>query len=235
MSMRYKGSVISATAPTTSASAAIGVWTLQQQLQAIAAGNWPPLAIGAAYQGGYYAGQISTAGNGVADFNLVVSPVASGQASNKQFNTMNQSDPTSVIDGPANSAAMNSTNHQAAYFCENLTIGSYSDWYMPAKNELEVCYYNLKPGTANNNTNSGTNTNAVPSRGSNYTTSNPAQTSAANFKYGGAEAFTQDYYWSSTQFNSTFAWITNFYRGYQRTDYSKQSPYLVRAIRRVAV
>ena len=33
MSMRYKGGVISATAPTTSSSAATGVWTLQQQFQ----------------------------------------------------------------------------------------------------------------------------------------------------------------------------------------------------------
>jgi hypothetical protein len=39
--MRYKGGVISATAPTTSTSAATGVWTLPQQMQALAAGNWP--------------------------------------------------------------------------------------------------------------------------------------------------------------------------------------------------
>ena len=55
MSMRYKGGVISATAPTTSTSAASGVWTLPQQMQAIAASNWPspPLVIGQAYAGGY--------------------------------------------------------------------------------------------------------------------------------------------------------------------------------------
>ena len=39
--MRYKGGVISATPPTTSTSAATGVWTLVQQMQAQAAGNWP--------------------------------------------------------------------------------------------------------------------------------------------------------------------------------------------------
>jgi hypothetical protein len=43
MSRRYKGGVISATAPTTSSSSAIGVWTLQQQMQAKAANKWPPL------------------------------------------------------------------------------------------------------------------------------------------------------------------------------------------------
>lgn len=45
MSNRYKGAVISATAPTTSGTAytgsAKGMWTLQQQLQAIAAALWP--------------------------------------------------------------------------------------------------------------------------------------------------------------------------------------------------
>jgi len=41
MSRRYKGGVISATAPTTSTSTATGVWTLPQQMQAQAAGNWP--------------------------------------------------------------------------------------------------------------------------------------------------------------------------------------------------
>lgn len=46
MSRRYKGGVISATAPTTSTSSATGVWTLPQQMQAQAAGNWPPLPPG---------------------------------------------------------------------------------------------------------------------------------------------------------------------------------------------
>jgi hypothetical protein len=130
---------------------------------------------------------------------------------------------------------MNNSNQEASFFCNALTIGGFSDWYSPAINELEVCYYNLKPGTATNNTASGTNTNAVPSRGSNYTAGNPVQTSATAFKFGGAEAYIQDYYWCSTQIDTVFAWLTSFYRGHQRTDYSKQSPYRARAIRRVAV
>jgi hypothetical protein len=47
MSMRYKGGVISATPPTTSTASAKGVWTLIQQMQAQAAGQWPSTA---AYQ-----------------------------------------------------------------------------------------------------------------------------------------------------------------------------------------
>lgn len=41
MSLRYKGGIISATPPTTSTSSAKGVWTMQQQMQAQAAGQWP--------------------------------------------------------------------------------------------------------------------------------------------------------------------------------------------------
>lgn len=41
MSMRFKGARLSATAPTTTASSAVGLWTMRQQLQAIAAGLFP--------------------------------------------------------------------------------------------------------------------------------------------------------------------------------------------------
>jgi hypothetical protein len=148
-------------------------------------------AIGAAYEGGFFAGQISTAGTGVADYNLVIAPKSSGENSSKQWKTSNTSTAgtSSVIDGPTNSANMNDASHPAAQFCEGLTIGTFSDWYMPAKNELEVCYFNLKPTTTSNNTGSGTNTNAVPSRGSNYTAGTPAQTAATDFQTGNTEAF----------------------------------------------
>jgi hypothetical protein len=44
--------------------------------------------IGAAYEGGFFAGQISTAGNGIADYNLVIAPVSSGESS-EQWKTSN--------------------------------------------------------------------------------------------------------------------------------------------------
>jgi len=190
-------------------------------------------AIGSALGGGYFAGQISTAGNGIADYNLVVGPIASAQ-STLQWRTSNTgSDPTSVIDGPANSAAMNSATYPAAQFCEGLTIGGFSDWYMPAMNELEVCYFNLKPTTTANNTSGGTNVNAVPSRGD-YTSGNPAQTSATDFKDTGAEDFAAATYWCSTQNSSPFGRTQDFSNGTQYRDY-KNSSNRVRAIRRIAV
>lgn len=199
-------------------------------------GEPPPTVIGQAFGGGFYAGQISTAANGVADYYLVVAPASSGENSSIQWKTSGTatSGTSSVIDGPTNSSNMNNATHPAAQFCEGLSIGGFSDWYMPAKNELEVCYYNLKPTTDSNFNTSGTNTNAVPSRGSNYTAGTPAQTSATDFQTGNTEAFASTNYWSSTENGTAYGWRQGFKYGNQGGGY-KASNYRVRAIRRVAV
>lgn len=197
-----------------------------------------PTTIGQAYGGGYYAGKISTTANGVATHYLIVAPKSSGQAT-KQWKTDNNSTPgapTSDIDGPANSALMNNSLHPAAQFCEGLTIGGYSDWYMPAKDELEVCYYFLKPTTFSNGTNSGSNPYAVSPEPSytNYSSSSPAQTSATIFKTGNSEAFNDIHYWTSTEFPTSNAKYQIFMDGYQDRNL-KTTSYYVRAVRRVPV
>jgi hypothetical protein len=217
-----------------------GVFTLQAQMQAIAAGNWPGYIppIGSAFGGGFFAGQISTAGNGVATHNLVVGPLSTAEFTGVwKTSQTNTAGTTSDINGPANTSAMiadGAAAHPCAQFCDNLVLGGFSDWYMPAANELEVCYFNLKPTTNNNNTSSGINPNAVPARASNYTTGNPARTSAAAFQTGGAQAFAGSNYWCSTQSSSERAKQQYFYNGFQdtsRKDFSRP----VRAVRRVPV
>ena len=209
----------------------------------IAGGNFAPsvpTVIGQAFGGGFYAGQISTAGSGVADYYLIVGPIASTQ-STLQYKTTNT--PTagtdSRINGPTNSANMNNASHPAAQFCEGLTVGGFTDWFMPSRNELEICYYNLKPTTTANTTGSATNDNAVPARTSNYTTGTPAQTSAADFQDTGAEDFAAADYWSSTEAaggGGNYAWFQQFTNGNQ--DYNlagKMASKRVRATRRIAV
>jgi len=200
----------------------------------------PPGAIGSAYQGGFYAGQIGV--SSVATHYLVVGPLSTAQSGTtlqwKNANTAT-SGADSDIDGPQNTADMvadgNSTVYPAAHFCNDLVIGGFSDWYMPAKNELDVCYFNLKPSTQNNTSSSGINANSVPARASNYTSGNPAQTSAAAFQDGGSEAFTANAnYWSSTEFSATQALRQIFTTGDQGS-YNKNYSRRVRAIRRVAV
>lgn len=219
-----------------------GIFALQEQMQAVAASNWPvpPLQIGQAYAGGFYAGQISTTANSVATHNIVVGPVSTAQTQLawKNANTATAG-ADSDINGPQNTLDMvadgNSTVYPCAHFCNDLTTGGQTDWYMPAKNELEVCYFNLKPTTGANQTSSGINANAVPARASNYTSGTPARTSVTAFQSGGSEEFTAANYWSSTEFSAANAMNQYFPSGHQY-DVSKVNTGLrVRAVRRVAV
>ena len=210
-------------------------------LRAAAAAGLP--AIGAAYQGGFFAGAISHTANGVATHLLIVAPAATGATgtgytltTNKQWKTTNTTTAgtTSTYDGAANSANMNNASHPAAQFCEDLSIGGYSDWYLPARYELDIAYENLKPTTDSNSTSWGINAYAVPARASNRTAGAPAQTSVAAFQSGGAEAFVADYHWSSTGDSAANAWILYFNDGYQ-SGFSKANGTRVRAFRKLAL
>ena len=243
MSQKYPGGFITKSPVAPTSSAASGMWTLDQAMQLKKAGTWPPTlpAIGSAFGGGFFAGQISTAGNGIADYNLVAGPKSTAQVNTIWKNAQTATPGAdSTINGTQNTADMvadgNSTVYPAAHFCNDLVIGGFSDWYMPAKKELEICYYNLKPTTTSNNTGSGINSNAVPARASNYTSGNPAQTSATDFITStGSEAFTADRYWSSTEQDTTRSNYQSFSNGLQDYQRSKNYSAQVRAIRRVAV
>lgn len=45
-------------------------------------------------------------------------------------------------DGNTTNLAARGTGYQAAYYCENLTALGYSDWYLPARNELATIITN---------------------------------------------------------------------------------------------
>ena len=197
----------------------------------------PPPAIGSAYGGGFYAGRIMISG---AYYNLVVAPKASGESSAQTWGTNGVSTGvTSVINGPSNSASLAGLGaaYQAAVFAEGLPIGGYSDWYLPAKNELEVLYYFLKPTTTANDTNGGANANAVSPEpvSTNYTTGAPAQTSSGiGFRTGETNSFASDYYWSSTEGSASNAFLHNFFDG-QQLSTAKDNASYVRAVRRILI
>jgi hypothetical protein len=147
---------------------------------------------------------------------------------------------------------MNSSTYPAAQFCEGLSIGGYTDWYLPSRDELELCYRNLKPDTTSNSTAArpkssypypegndvsgdtmGINRNSSPT-GAAYTSGSPAQTAVTAFKSGGSEAFAAGTYWSSSDYSSASAWKQLFINGYQ-DDGSRANSEYVRAVRRVAV
>ena len=207
-------------------------------------------AIGAAFQGGYYAGLISHSANGIATHALILAPRASGSLLNVAWKTANTASTgtTSVFDGKANSEAMNNASHPAAQFCCSLTIGGYDDWYLPATQEWDVLYRSFRPEAifpgAYDGSAYGANPYAVP-QGANYSDSNPALTAAMPFRSGGAETLMhvdETYgddpfsHWTSTQAASGTAYLRMPYMGSQyAANKTGASGTQVRAIRRIEV
>jgi len=170
----------------------------------------PPTVIGQAYGGGYYAGQISTTANGVATHYLIVADATVGVSYGTTWGTMGVvTGVTSRINGPTNSSTLAAlgVDYAAAIFCENLNTGGYTDWYMPAIDELGVAYYFLKPNTSNNSTSYGANLYSVSPQpyNTNYGLTDPTQTTSTDFQTAGAQAFlgtSGDHYQASFENNS---------------------------------
>jgi hypothetical protein len=202
-----------------------------------------PSIIGEAWGGGYYGGKISTSGNGVATHYLIVAP-KSTEVFGKTFTSGTANNASSDIDGPTNTANHASQGSNAAQYCQDLVFGGYSDWYLPAKNELEVLYYFLKPSTDENGTGyqaGGPNANAVSPEPLNtaYTSTAPSQTTAIAFRKGGGQHFepssgTPNYpYWCSTDHWSD-ARVQRFDAGQQEV-YPRGLGAWTRAVRRIPV
>ena len=201
----------------------------------------------------------------MARFRIIVAPKASGEHTGIALKNANTALPTAcqtLTEGLAATQAMRdadtSTVYPAAHWARGLNIGGKTDWYIPARDELELCWRNLKPvinnnhDTANRPTGAsfnyanngsygdtanthGTNNNSSPT-GAAYTSSVPGQTAATTFRTGGTEAyeFGSSYYWSSSDYNASFAWLQYWlssYPGYQYY-YGKSGSNRVRAVRR---
>jgi hypothetical protein len=202
--------------------------------------------IGDAFEGGFFAGLISHTANSVPTHALIVAPRATGASgtgytltTNYQWKTANTTTTgtTSSFDGAANTAAMVTAgiaSHPAAQFCVNLSIGGFTDWYLPARFELDIAYENLKPTTTSNNTSWGINPYSVPERTVNRTAGDPAQTSITNFQSTGSEPFVAGFHWSSTEDSSTSAWRLDFTNGFQGSN-GKGNTNRVRAFRKLAL
>jgi hypothetical protein len=202
--------------------------------------------IGDAFEGGFFAGLISHTANSVATHALIVAPRATGASgagytitTNLQWKTANTTTTgtTSSFDGAANTAAMVTAgiaSHPAAQFCVNLSIGGFSDWYLPARYELDIAYENLKPATDSNSTSWGINPYSVPERTANRSAGTPAQTSVSAFQSTGAEPFVDGPHWSSTENSSTLAWRLDFLDGFHSGS-TKGDLRRVRAFRKLAL
>jgi len=101
----------------------------------------PPTAFGQAYGGGIYMGTICAAGS---CYYLIVAPNSTGCALCVWKTTLTTtSGATSSVDGYMNTyGPLNNDTHPAGNFCATRTINGFSDWYLPAINELSTIYTN---------------------------------------------------------------------------------------------
>lgn len=130
------------------------------------------LAYGAAYAGGYYAGQIAYGGNNYA---IVVAPKSTGELNTFLTNaTAVHVNAMSLDDSVANTAALSAFAPGGARTIDNLTIGGFTDWQVPSKAVMSIIATNLKPTIT---------------------------TLPAIFKTGGAQVFTNAAYWTSTAYD----------------------------------
>lgn len=194
-------------------------------------------------------------------YRVIVSPKASGENSSLAYaSLLPPNDTRTFTEGRRATLAMvdngNAGSYPAAHWCNNLNIGGKTDWYLPARDELELCWRNLKPVTSSNYTTvdrpigvpplvlgsypdaeakHGLNRNSDPN-GAAYTSSVPAQTTAVDFRTGGVEAFSSAYFWSSSNYDGTTCWRQRFATstpGAQTVnDRTASSGHAVRAVRR---
>jgi len=216
-----------------------------------------PAVIGEPFGGGYFAGYISHTADGSATHALIVAPRATGATGTGYTLTTNLKWADETVAVPASSALTEANSEfdgkvntdlmmslianntysagafPAAQFCADLSIGGFTDWYLPARFELDIAYFNLKPSTGANSTSWGTNDYSVPKRTANNTLTYPQQTYVTAFNTS-TEAFVDDNHWSSTEDNANGSWRLNFFNGAQfRT--IKTGIIRVRAFRKLAL
>jgi len=156
-------------------------------------------------------------------------------------------------------AAGDATTYPAAWFCTGLNIGGKTDWYLPARDELELAWRNLKPtadanyvvadratGATPNYANLGSNGDTANTHGLNnnssptgaaYIAGTPAQVAAGkNFRTSESEAFAYGsyIYWSASEYSTTYAWYQVWYSSYPGVQDVNVKTYAiyVRAVRR---
>jgi len=137
----------------------------------------------------------------------------------------------SFTDSLANTQAMAAAGSDLAAKVLALNIDGLTDWAIPARDVQELQYRHFKPTTEENwaGRRDGDNPNSVPI-GQLYSEKAPLQTVHADFQEGGAEAFRDTWYWSSSQRSAYHAFYMYFDDGTQ-LNHAKGHELRVRPVR----
>ncbi len=137
----------------------------------------------------------------------------------------------SFTDSLANTQAMAAAGSDLAAKVLALNIDGFTDWAIPARDVQELQYRHFKPTTDENwaGRRDGDNPNSVPI-GQLYSEKSPLQTVHTDFQEGGAEAFRDTWYWSSSQRSAITAFLMSFGVGFQFTS-GKYDELRVRPVR----
>ncbi|MHC5351659.1 Lcl C-terminal domain-containing protein [Metapseudomonas furukawaii] len=196
--------------------------------------NALPTIAGTPFEGGFYVGRFQLDG---AEYALIVSPKAQGELDEASWGPRGQDLTTarSCNDGLANTQAMAEAGSDLGRWMLALDINGFTDWYLPSRDELELCYRHLKPTTQDNwaSFRDGDNPSSLPV-GYPYTAESPVQTTAVAFRDNGEQAFEPTWHWASTQYSPNNAWIQLFDDGGQN-DVHKGNACRARAVRRFKV
>ena len=115
------------------------------ELEVFASNNTPSIGEYWSGQGGIYAG-LMRGENGAPDYHLIVpaGPEAYAQEITWGGNGKEEAGAKSTHDGAANTAALIASKHShpAAKWAAQLTIDGHSDFYLPARRELRLCWIN---------------------------------------------------------------------------------------------
>jgi len=176
-------------------------------------------AIGTPMEGGHFGGIINVSGT---HKGVIWAPKREGEISSILLPSGKLIEGAgSPCDCIANMKALLEAGSPAARRVAEMKINGFQDWVIPSRDVLELGYRHCKPTDRQSycSWRDGENPSSIPP-GWLYTESTPGMTTLEAFQEGGAEAFDEDWYFSSTVLPSgRTAFCQNFYDGYQNSNF----------------